>query len=178
MKSLYLSILAFALISISNRVSAQSDNATLRIRLYPIQTITVNPAEKDVELDYKTTADYKDGVSKLKSNHLTVYSTGAFTVKVKSSSGTLQGNRSSIDASDVNISALAGTTNQLQNATYEARNLSNADQVIITSATGSVNKNFNITYKAAGADKFVDKYFKTENPTVYTTTVTYTIEAN
>lgn len=177
MKRIHLFITMLLLATFANSVSAQSDNATLKIRLYPIQTITINPAQKGVDLDYKTVNDYKNGVSSTQANHLTVYSTGAFTIKVKSGTATLQGTRSSIDASDVNIAALAGT-NQLVNAVYESRNLNNADQILITSAVGSVNKNFNIIYKAAGGDKFVDKYFKTENPTVYTTTVTYTIESN
>ncbi|UKT62967.1 hypothetical protein [Pedobacter mucosus] len=178
MKS-FISILSVILVTlIGSTAFAQTDNATLNIRLYPIQTITVNPTQKTVNLDYKTTADYTDGVSLAQADHLTVYSTGAFIVKVKSASASLTGAKSNIDANDVSISPLAGTSNQLANATYSARNLSNADQTIISSNTGSVNKNFNITYKAAGAQKYVDKYFKTENPTVYTTTVTYTIEAN
>ncbi|QPH40435.1 hypothetical protein [Pedobacter endophyticus] len=175
------SLLVFATVILSiigKTASAQTDNATLNIRLYPIQTITVNPTQKTVNLDYKTTADYADGVSLAQADHLTVYSTGAFIVKVKSAAATLTGAKSNIDANDVSISPLAGTSNQLANATYTARNLSNTDQTIISSNTGSVNKNFNITYKAAGSQKYVDKYFKTENPTVYTTTVTYTIEAN
>jgi len=178
MKSLALSISLIILTFVGKVAMAQTDNATLNIRLYPIQTITVNPTQTTVNLDYKTTTNYTDGVSLAEADHLTVYSTGAFVVKVKSAAATLTGTKSTIDASDVSISPLAGTSNQLANANYTARNLSNTDQTIISSTTGSVNKNFNITYKAAGAQKYVDKYFKTENPTVYTTTVTYTIEAN
>ncbi|MGN8056336.1 hypothetical protein ACTJKN_08680 [Pedobacter sp. 22163] len=178
MKSFLLSISVIALTLVGKVAIAQTDNATLNIRLYPIQTITVNTTQKTVNLDYKTTADYTDGVSLAEADHLTVYSTGAFVVKVKSASANLTGAKANIDANDVTISPLAGTSNQLANATYTPRNLSNTDQMIISSNTGSVNKNFNITYKAAGAQKYVDKYFKTENPTVYTTTVTYTIEAN
>ncbi|RZK15493.1 MAG: hypothetical protein EOO86_16610 [Pedobacter sp.] len=178
MRSLITIFATIIFFAFQQTASAQTDNATLNIRLYPIQTITVNATQKLVNLDYKTTADYATGVSSTQADHLTVYSTGAFVVKVKSAGTTLQGQRSTIDASDVVITPIAGTTNQLANVTYNARNLSNSDQPIITSTTGSVNKNFNITYKASGADKYVDKYFKTENPTVYTTVVTYTIEAN
>ena len=178
MKLIIATIATILVFTFQQNASAQTDNATLNIRLYPIQTITVNPAQKQVNLDYKTTADYTSGVSSTQNDHLTVYSTGAFVVKVKSAAATLQGSKSSIDASDVTITPIAGTTNQLTNAVYNARSLSNNDQPIITSTTGSVNKNFNITYKAAGGEKYVDKYFKTENPTIYSTVVTYTIEAN
>lgn len=178
MKSFLLSLSVIVLSLVGKSAFAQTDNATLNIRLYPIQTITVNPTQKTVDLDYKTTTDYTNGVSLAQADHLTVYSTGAFIVKVKSAASTLTGTKANIDANDVSISPLAGTSNQLANATYTPANLSSTDQTIISSTTGSVNKNFNITYKAAGAQKYVDKYFKTENPTVYTTTVTYTIEAN
>lgn len=178
MKTLLLSLSVVIFTLIGTSASAQSDNATLNIRLYPIQTITVNSTQKTVNLDYKSTTDYTDGVSLAQADHLTVYSTGAFIVKVKSATANLTGAKANLDASDVSITPLAGTSNQLANASYTPKNLSNIDQTIIASNTGSVNKNFNITYKAAGAQKYVDKYFKTENPTVYTTTVTYTIEAN
>ncbi len=178
MKSFIPTLSVILLSLIGSKAFSQSDNATLNIRLYPIQTITVNTSQKIVNLDYKTTANYTDGVSLAQADHLTVYSTGAFIVKVKSSSASLTGAKSNIDASDVSISPLAGTSNQLVNAVYTPQNLSNTDKTIIASSTGSVNKNFNITYKGAGAQKYVDKYFNTENPTVYTTTVTYTIEAN
>src|SRR5690606_12766593 len=61
-----------------------SDVATLNVILNPIQTIEVNAAQKNVNLEYRTISDYANGVSATQVNHLKVYSTGAFSVSVAS----------------------------------------------------------------------------------------------
>lgn len=156
-----------------------SDNATVNVKLYPIQTIVVNPDNKVVNLDYQTTTDYQDGVNVDKKDHLKIYSTGGFEVYV-SAAGDLTSSDATknISAADIKITASAGTVNPLTSTTsntYKSINLSNTNQLLVDNATGGVNKTVSVNYAAAGADAYVDKFINGENPTVYTTTVTYTI---
>lgn len=161
---------------------------TLNVKLNPIQTLTVNPAQdhKIVDLVYNTADDYKNGVSVTKNNHLSVYSTGGFQIKVKSAGSELtrssQGGNAqgsdpgNIQANSIKIAAKAGS-DAIQGAAYTDQSLSATEATIITSTTGGVNKNFDITYQGAGADAYLNNYRAGQNPTVYTTTVTYTIIA-
>lgn len=162
-------------ISVFGQTTA-SDEVTLNVRLHPIQTIVINSGQKTVNLDYITTNDYANGVSSDQKNHITIYSTGAFVVKANASSGTLEGTYDEIDASDIRITPTHGS-GELANTTFSNINLSNEAQSIISSTTGGVNKTFDIEYAGAGSNSYVNKYFNGENPTVYTTTVLYTIEA-
>ncbi|MHA6727005.1 hypothetical protein ACX3PU_02955 [Chryseobacterium sp. A301] len=159
--------------------------ATVNVRLHPIQTIIVNPSNQNVNLDYNTEADYLNGVDATQADHLTVYSTGAFAVTVKSDTDKLKstatGVTEDIEASDIFVTASAGTTNALEatGVTYEpAVSLKTTPTALFSSTIGGVNKNVNVNYAAKGdLDAYVNKYFNVENPTVYTTTVTYTIAA-
>jgi len=163
---------------------ADTDQVALNVKLYPIQTIVVNV--DNVDLEYKTKTDYADGVTVTKGDHLTVYSTGGFTVNVKSETATLTSSlpaaaAESISSSDILITSAAGTTNSLAGAAYETEvPLTTTGAQLIQSTTGGVNKNFNVTYKAKGdLDTYVNKYFKDgNNPTVYTTNVIYEIVAS
>lgn len=162
----------------------ETDQVALNVKLYPIQTIVVNAA--NVDLEYKTKTDYANGVTVSQGDHLTVYSTGGFTVNVKSETATLTSslataNGESINSSDIKISAAAGATNSLAGAAYETDvPLTTTGAKLIKSTTGGVNKNFNVSYKAEGnLDSYVNKYFKDgNNPTVYTTNVIYEIVAS
>lgn len=161
-----------------------TDQVALNVKLYPIQTIVVNAA--NVDLEYKTKDDYANGVTVSQGDHLTVYSTGGFTVNVKSEHATLTSSlptaaAESINSSDILITSAAGTTNSLAGAAYETEvPLTTTGAQLIKSTTGGVNKNFNVTYKAKGdLDTYVNKYFKDgNNPTVYTTNVIYEIVAS
>lgn len=169
---------SFALLGFAT-VSAQTstDNVTLNVKLKPIQTLVVNPAQKEVNLLYTTAADYSGGVSSTQADHLTVYSTGGFEVKVKSGDANIVSGSKNIAANTITITASNGSNNSITGATYTPVSLSNNDQVIATSATGGVNKNINVTYAGAGADTYVNNYIAGQTPTTYTTTLTYTILA-
>ena len=155
------------------------DQVTLNVKLYPIQTLEVNTGQKTVDLEYKTVTNYAEGVESTNQDHLKVYSTGGFAVKVKSEDAALKraNGDQKIAANGISVSAAVGTTNPLATATVKSVSLSTAEKTLIASRTGGVDKTFDITYKGAGADTYVNKYFNDENPTVYTTTVTYSIEA-
>ncbi|EOR29533.1 hypothetical protein L100_10649 [Elizabethkingia meningoseptica ATCC 13253 = NBRC 12535] len=181
MKKIYY-LLGLSLGLVSMNVSAQkTDDATVNVRLYPIQTIVVNGSQKIVNLDYKTSADYKNGVALDEADHLTVYSTGAFAVNVQSRDAQLSSVNTSItekiNAADIKITPTAGTTNPLSGSKLSTVNLSTTPTELISSNIGGVDKTFNVKYSAAGADSYLNKYFNVENPTTYTTVVTYTIVA-
>lgn len=161
---------------------AQStDNVTLNVKLNPIQTLVVNSGQKIVNLEYKNVGDYSNGVKSTQADHLKIYSTGAFAVTVNSDVDDIKraGGAETIAASGIKVKAEMGSTNGLTNATLSEVSLSKAGgtNTIIQSAVGGVDKNFDITYSGLGANAYVNKYFNAEKPTVYTTTVTYTIAA-
>lgn len=157
------------------QVNAQT--ATLNVKLSPIQTLVVNNAQTNVDLNYVTTADYASGVTSSQQDHLTVYSTGGFQVKVKSAEASMQTGNKNMNVSTIGIKASPGTQGQeVANAQY-AQNvqLSNQETVLMSSANGAVNKKISVEYKGAGGNAYIDNYIAGQNPTVYTTTLTYTI---
>ena len=156
-------------------VTVNAQNVTLNVNLKPIQTLVVNNAQKVVNLNYTTTDDYKNGVSSTNTDHLNIYSTGGFQVKVKSANATMQNGGKTIDANTIQIKATAGS-NAVNGAQYSQNvQLSNNETTLVTSTKGGVDKKISIEYKGAGADTYIDNYVPNQNPTVYTTELTYTI---
>src|SRR5690606_12684023 len=85
-------------------------NVTLNVKLYPLQSITVNSTV--VDLNYVTADHYKNGVSHDVANHLTVFSTGNFKVTVKSNNdelSTTPANTTPIALADIKIQAKSAT---------------------------------------------------------------------
>ncbi|MGA9213337.1 hypothetical protein [Kaistella sp.] len=178
---IFISAALTALFSINANAQA-TGQATLNVNIYPIQTITVNTSQKNVNLDYKTVADYANGVNLDQADHLKIYSTGAFTVSVNSSTDFLTNADAKIDdkikSSDITITATKGSTNELVGATFTPATLGAAAATLITSDKGGNDKTFNINYKATGgSDAYINLYHKDQSPTVYTTNVVYTIAA-
>lgn len=162
--------------------NGNSESVTLNVKLNPIQTLVINPTQKTVDLNYVSKGDYANGVTNSNDNHLTVYSTGGFQVKVKTSTATLDNivagttTGGAINAKSIKVTPSAGT-NGLTNATYSEKSLSNEDQTIVSSTIGGVDKNISVAYKGAGAETYLNNYVAGQNPTVYSTQVTYTIIA-
>ena len=160
---------------------ANEGTVTLNIKLHQIQTLVVNPNQNIVDLHYTTKEHYKEGVSsEVLKDHLTVYSTGGFVINAKASDTDLkglEGNSSAIPTADILITPTHGSNNPLEDATLTPKNLSGTTDVLLVSSTkGGVDKNFNIQYATVHKeDAYINKYVKGEDPTVYTTTVTYTI---
>ncbi|CAM3078352.1 hypothetical protein DRF59_06475 [Chryseobacterium flavum] len=150
-------------------------NVTLNVRLKPIQTLVVNNAQKVVNLDYVTKDDYANGVSSVNADHLSIYSTGGFQVKVKSANAALQNGNKNIQANTIQIKASAGS--EAVNGAQYAQNvqLSANETTLVSSSNGGVDKKINIEYKGAGANAYLDNYIAGQDPTVYTTELTYTI---
>lgn len=167
------------------KVNAQnktSDDVTLNIKLHKIQSLVVNTGQKTVNLEYIKIEDYAGGVTSNQKDHLEVFSTGGFNITAKSSDGTLkgiQGNDKTINVGDVKLTASVGTNNTLGNLTMNTTALSSTEQSIVKSGLGGRELKFNVEYKTQhDAYAYINHYIKNENPTVYTTTVTYTIAPN
>lgn len=156
----------------------ETDNVTLNIKLNQIQTITVNAGQKEVDIEYISRDDYYEGVSITKDDHLRVFSTGGFQVKVNSGEFLTNG-VDNINSSDVTVLATTGSTNGGYNSVVNAVALGD-EQTLITSETGGRDLNYNVTYstKPATKDKYLNLYDKNATSNVFTTEVTYTIAAN
>ncbi|WP_027388772.1 hypothetical protein [Chryseobacterium gregarium] len=164
---------AFSLIGFVTLKAQQT--VTLNVRLKPIQTLVVNPSQKVVNLDYVTKDDYTNGVSSVNADHLNIYSTGGFQVKVKSANSALQNGAKNIQANTIQIKASAGSE-PITGAQYaQNTQLSANETTLVTSTVGGVDKKISIEYKGAGANAYLDNYIAGQTPTVYTTELTYTI---
>ena len=152
--------------------------ATLNVTLRPIQTILIG-GDNIVNLEYQTKED-SNGVTKTMNDHLIVYSTGGFAVKVKSENENLvrKEGDSKIAVNTINLQASLGTGNESTATTFDKNvKLTNSYASLISSTVGGTDLKFNVAYNGIGNNDYVNKYNNVENPTVYTTTVTYTIEA-
>lgn len=159
-----------------------SDNVTLNIKLHKIQSLVVNTGQKTVNLEYKEIGDYAGGVTSDQKDHLEVFSTGGFKISAKTSGSKLigtEGNNEAIDVEDVQLQASFGSENSLSDVTMLPTSLSATDQDIVSSSKGGRDLKFNVQYKTKhDADAYINHYRNSENPTVYSTQVTYTIAPN
>lgn len=159
------------------RAQSNSDGVKLNIILHPVQTITINSSQENANLEYLTKEDYKTGVVATYDDHLTVTSSGGFQVNVASSKENLTHPNStvSIPVSDISISAITGTDNNMINI-FDNVILSTKPESLIRSGTGGRNIKYSITYdnSAGSADKYLNKNPGTEE-IVFTTEITYTI---
>ena len=163
------------------QVGSKTASATLNVKLYPIQTILIG-GDNIVNLEYQTKEDYSNGVTSNMNDHLIVYSTGGFAVKVKSENENLEytstdGKGHKIAVSTINLQASLGTGNTLNSPSFRSVDLTNTDKRLISSAVGGTDLKFNVAYNGRGNNAYLNKYYSVENPNTYTTTVTYTIEA-
>ncbi|WP_294286595.1 hypothetical protein [uncultured Chryseobacterium sp.] len=165
----------FTALSLVGFSALSAQTVTLNVRLKPIQTLIVNTAQKTVNLDYTTRDDYANGVTSNNADHLTIYSTGGFQVKVKSAGSALQNGTKTIQANTIQVKASAGT-DPVNGAQYSAlAPLSATETTLVTSTVGGVDKKISVDYKGSGANTYLDNYVAGQNPSIYTTELTYTI---
>lgn len=158
----------------ANAQASASTTVKLNINLKPVQTIVVTSALSTVDLTYQTEADYTNGVSKKMDDQLTIYSTGSYEVSVSADTPTMVQGGKTMNVSGVQIVPTSGTATP-DNATYTPQMLSGNAQTLVTSTTGAVKKQISIEYKGASANAYIDNYIAGQDPTVYTTNLTYTI---
>ena len=140
----------------------QSDNVTLNIILRPIQTITVNPLQKTVDLVYDSVDKYEQGYSSRQTEHLEIFSSGGFAVQVSGTSFEMDGD----------IKIIADPVQPNPTYSFTSVDLNQTPTDLIVGGRGGRQK-FNVTYdNSGGANKYFDKEYKT-----YTSEITYTITA-
>ncbi|MHB9054560.1 MAG: hypothetical protein ACYC2P_00190 [Paludibacteraceae bacterium] len=157
-----------------------SDNVTLNLKFHPVQSITVNPSQKIVDIEYVNADDYANGKSSgVLADHLTVFSTGGFVVSVKTDGDFQRASGGSITAADVTVKAENGTGTAIGTFTDVA--LSTTANTLITADDGGKSLMYNITYDnvSGGSNNYINKYVHPDDPvSVYTAQVTYTIVTN
>ncbi len=177
----FLIFLIFTVVSIWNcSAQSNSDNVSINIRFLPVQTITVNPSQKSVELVYATAEDYERGVSAEYNNHLAVFSNGGFQVNVAANNVDFieQSGDRVLPVSDLIVKASNSSENS---SVYDFSDvmLSTAQTTLISSNDGGRDLRYNITYdnSAAGSDgTYKSKYSTTGNSeSIFSVEVTYTI---
>ncbi|SFT71450.1 hypothetical protein SAMN05421857_2655 [Chryseobacterium formosense] len=155
--------------------TSKAQQVKLNVILKPIQTLVVNDEQKTVNLEYTTANDYLNGVGKTNQDHLTIYSTGGFQVKVKANNANMQLSGKTMAVNTVKLTASAGSQ-ALINATYQQdMELTGGETTLVSSGNGAVNKNVTVKYQGAGANTYIDNYVPNQNPSTYTADLTYTI---
>lgn len=156
-----------------NSLVAQNQ-VTLNVNLYPIQTLVVNPNQKEITLNFNNKSDYENGVTSLQKDHLTIYSTGGFQVKVNA----LASSNNQTLLKYISIEPSSGS-NPLQNGTviYTEKIVTTTEAPILSATKGAMNKNITINYKGAGNDVFFNNTTANNSPTHFTYTLLYTIIA-
>lgn len=165
----------FTALTLVGFATVNAQTVTLNVRLKPVQTLIVNTAQKTVNLDYNTREDYANGVTSKNADHLTVYSTGGFQVRVKSGNSALVNGSKNILASTIQMIASAGT-DPVNGAQYAPLSpLSATDINLVTSSVGAIDKKISVDYKGASGNTYLNDYVSGQNISVYTAELTYTI---
>lgn len=155
-------------------ISAQKQgDVTINVILNPIQSITINPDQLVINLEYKTKSDYLNGVAENKTNHIKVFSTGSFEIKVKSNNPTLSNGNRNIPVSDIRITPTIGTDN-LTDAVFTPISLSVSEQTIASSNKGVADKSISVTYQSKGESEYVELYNHSTSNT-FSSIIIYTI---
>jgi hypothetical protein len=165
--------------AVSSGESQKSDVATVNIIFRPIQSIVVNPAQKNVNLLYATKDNYANGVTAEMTDHLEVFSTGGFAVTANTDGDFKRSAGGFIPAADVILKATQGTSTII--GSFSNVTLSTNPQTLITAAQGGRALKYTVAYNNTGgaSDAYIDKYIKDDaTESVYTATVTYTIATN
>lgn len=158
---LFIAIISFILFSSISLKGQNSDIVNLSIELRAIQSLTVNPLQKEVELIYDTEEKYELGIISEQIEHIEIFTTGGgFIVQASALYFEMTG--------DVTLIA----TPVSPNPTYDFTpvTLSQSPTTLITGIRGGRQK-FNVSYdNSAGANKYTEM-----DHDIYLTTVTYLI---
>lgn len=174
-------LILLGLTNVKNVIAENTDNVYVSLKFRPVQSIVINA--DSVNLIYATASDYNTGKDVEQADHITLFSTGGFTVHVKASADFTRTAGGTIPVGDVLIVASAGSKASNGTTTFApATGLSETGHSLITSDKGGRDIKYNVKYDnktAGGSDNYIDKFIAVDvNESVYTTTVTYTIAAN
>jgi hypothetical protein len=147
---------------VSGQTQGVADNVNLSIELKSVQTITINPLQKDVAIIYDSQEKYEEGIVSRQDEHIEIFTTGG--------GWALQAFRGSFEFDEVVLRA----TPVQANPTYVFTDIALTEdpQDLITGMRGGRQK-FNVTYdNSGGANEYQDR-----DMGVYETVVTYTLMA-
>lgn len=170
-------MVSFVFFALPHLMFAQVQNGSVRLNvvLSQVQSLTVNQSQGQVDLRFSRKEDFRDGVDINERNHLNVFSSGRFVVKVSAQSDLQRPGGRAIPASTIAVTPMAtGGITQVPGMTT-ANNVSlspRESRTIIKSPThGTIATSFDVLYHASG-----EGYALLDNGT-YSATVVYTIEA-
>src|SRR5690606_38901075 len=110
-------------------VAIAQTSTTLTIRLYPIQTIEINPLEETEDFNFENFAEFTDDNLSDPSSYLSIQSTGGFMLKVKSNDGeSKSGKGDDASSSDMLIVPTDNYNNPLLGAEFTSAFLSTEPQ--------------------------------------------------
>ncbi len=170
-------MVSFVFFALPHLMFAQVQNGSVRLNviLSQVQSLTVNEAQSQVDLHFSSKEDFRNGVNINEQNHLNVFSSGRFVVKVSAQSDLVRPGGRPIPASTIAVTPIAtgGVTGVPGMITENRVSLSpQVARPIIKSPThGTIATSFDVLYHASG-----EGYALLDNGT-YSATVVYTIEA-
>lgn len=150
----------------------------LNIVLNHVQNLTVNPTQETTTLTYNTVEDYSKGVEVVQKEHLNVFSTGPFVVKVKVA------NEDFVQiGADVarrihlpNVKVTAKAVEETPGINTEQRLLGLEESAIITGDNPIMNQKFDVTYRGPGNNELI-LFSEMGKTNTFTNIVMYSIEA-
>jgi hypothetical protein len=158
-------------------VSAQ-ESVRVNVVLHRVQNLTVNPAQQTTTLTYKTLDDYQNGVEVLQKEHLNVFSTTGYVVKVRLAdpryTQVIAGNEEQADMPAIRVSARSAAAQPLTELTPQFAGATN--ETIISNRSASMNEVFDVLYQGPG-NNAMSRFVKGAEVTELFNTVLYSIEA-
>ncbi|WP_294183592.1 hypothetical protein [uncultured Sphingobacterium sp.] len=156
-------------------LSAQS-SVRLNIVLNHVQNLTINPTQREVILTYNNLQNYKEGVEVTQKAHITVFSTGAYEVKVKlANEGYINLASKSNGVILPNIKVRANPEQSAADLLLYTGNLNTRGETIISSDKPAFDTVFDVIYQGPGNEEFV-KYAEQNKTVTFTNDVLYSIE--
>ncbi|MHA4896676.1 hypothetical protein ACXZ1K_18145 [Pedobacter sp. PWIIR3] len=176
----FLTLAAVLIIGFSaNKAKAQNAPVTLNVVLAGVQTITASAAS--VSINLSTAPDYLNGKSSgAITDHLTISSTGLFTISVKASGALTSGT----PANDIPLNAVkltptfGSSTTTLTGPVLNTMDgtLTTSDQAFIKATNGTTSAKYAVDYMIKPGTASANLINRPAG--TYATTITYTITPN
>ena len=158
---------------VTEGITNKEASTNLTVKLNPIHSILVNTT--NVLLEYTTVEDYQNGIkTDYITDHLNVYSTGAYSVGVKYE--VVSDTHADKSATASLFESIEIEAQDSENTTRGKISLKTSDQDIITSTEGGINMMFKVDYRGKGGNDYLNFIDKGEART-YVADVIYTLTA-
>lgn len=171
-----LAIIALFFILLGENVYGQSESRVrVNIIFKPIQTLTVNPAQEVVNIEFNTLEDYAQGVENLQRGHLTVSSTSNYEITVQARESHLEMVNGDGELSVSNLRIAAILPQQVQpGISVSSIQLDQFGKSIISSMRPSLETTFDISYHGLSMRGMLEQVNQRGTST-YSTELIYTI---